>query len=166
MRRVLALLGSALFFILAPGVVAGVIPYWITQWNWPAPFAGWEALALIGGVLIVFGAIVLVESFVRFAWMGLGTPAPVAPTQHLVVSGFYRHVRNPMYVAVTSLIIGQALLFARFELGAYALVVWVAFHLFVLGYEEPTLRARYGAQYDAYAEAVPRWLPRTHPWRD
>lgn len=151
--------------MLAPGVVAGLIPYWFTRWRWPDPFTGWEMPAAAGAVLIVIGAAVLVECFVRFAWTGLGTPAPVAPTAHLVVGGFYRHVRNPMYVAVTSLLLGQSLVFARPELAAYALAVWAAFHVFVVMYEEPTLRSRYGGQYEAYARAVPRWLPRMQAWR-
>ena len=165
MQRALALLGSLLFFMLAPGTIAGLIPYWFTQWRWPEPFAGWEILAAMGAALIVFGAIVLVECFLRFAWIGLGTPAPVAPTESLIVSGFYRHVRNPMYVAVTSLVIGQALVFARPGLAVYAAIVWLSFHVFVLSYEEPTLRTRYGESYDAYVRAVPRWFPRMHPWR-
>ena len=100
----------------------------------------------------------------RFAIEGLGTPAPIAPTRHLVVTGFYRHVRNPMYVAVLAVILGQALLFANARLLAYGAAFWLACHLFVVFYEEPTLRRSFGADYDAFRANVPRWIPRLRPW--
>lgn len=165
MNRASALLGSALFLLAAPGVVAGLIPYWITGWRMGEPPFGLSFLPMIGAVLAALGGVALVECFVRFAWNGRGTPAPVAPTQRLVLNGFYRHVRNPMYVAVSALNIGQALLFSSSALLGYAALTWIAFHTFVLLYEEPTLSARYGAEYDAYLKAVPRWMPRLTPWR-
>ena len=108
--RVRSALGSGLFFAVAPGIVAGLVPWLLTGWE-----AGttWPPLQLLGGLLIVAGAIVLVEAFARFAVEGIGTPAPVAPTQRLVVGGLYRYVRNPMYVAVGATIVGQALLLGR-----------------------------------------------------
>ncbi len=90
---------------------------------------------------------------------------PLMPTRHLVVSGLYRHMRNPMYVAVASLIAGQALLFGDLRLLTYAACVWAAFHLFVLLYEEPTLMKAYPEEYPVFRENVPRWIPRIHPWR-
>src|SRR5262249_4856012 len=93
---------------------------------------------------------------------GVGTPAPVFPTRQLVVTGLYRYVRNPMYVAVTSTILSQGLIFANVELLECGALVWLLFHLFVLVYEEPTLRASFGSQYTACAE-VPRWIPRLTP---
>jgi len=107
---------------------------------------------------------VLLDSFRRFAVEGLGTPAPIAPTQRLVVSGFYRYVRNPMYVAVASVIFGQGLLFGSVAVLEYGVAVWLAFYLFVLLYEESVLRARYGEEYDIFVAEVPRWLPRLRPW--
>jgi protein-S-isoprenylcysteine O-methyltransferase Ste14 len=107
----------------------------------------------------------LVECFFRFAWRGLGTSAPIAPTRRLIVTGLYRHVRNPMYVAVFVLIAGQALLFGSMPLLVYAAAVWAAFHLFVLFYEEPTLRRQFPDDYERFLDAVPRWLPRLRPWR-
>ena len=101
----------------------------------------------------------------RFALKGLGTPAPIAPPERLVVTGLYRHVRNPMYVAVTSLIVGQALFFGDVRLLEYGLVLWAGFHLFVLAYEEPTLRAEFGAEYRDFCAHVRRWIPRLKPWR-
>jgi protein-S-isoprenylcysteine O-methyltransferase Ste14 len=129
------------------------------------PFFGIQLFRAAGGVLIALGAIGLVDSFVRFAVQGLGTPAPVFPTRRLVVSGIYRYVRNPMYVAVVSAILGQGLLLGNVFLMEYGGFVWVATHLFVLLYEEPTLRASFGSEYDTFCAQVPRWIPRLRPWR-
>ena len=106
------------------------------------------------------GIVVLVPAFVQFAMEGIGTPAPVAPTERLVVGGLYRYVRNPMYLAVLSIIVGQALVLGQPGLLVYAAVVALAFGIFVAAYEEPTLHRRYGAEYDAYRQAVPAWWPR------
>ncbi|HEY3140422.1 MAG TPA: isoprenylcysteine carboxylmethyltransferase family protein, partial [Acidimicrobiales bacterium] len=108
---------------------------------------------------------VLLHAFVRFVVEGVGTPAPVAPTEHLVVGGLYRYVRNPMYLAVLAAILGQALVLGRLVLVPYAAVVAAAFVAFVRGYEEPTLAWQFGDRYQAYRAAVPGWWPRRHPWR-
>ncbi len=155
-----AALGSLAFLFLAPGVVAGLMPWLITGWRPLPPGDGLGALRWASLVLIAAGLTVVLEAFARFAWVGLGTPAPVAPTRTLVVSGFYRFVRNPMYVAVTALIFGQAMLFASWSVALYGVVVATAFHLFVRLYEEPTLREAYGEEYAAYCAATPRWIPR------
>ena len=105
------------------------------------------------------GVPLLLDSFARFALKGLGTPAPVFPTRHLVVSGLYRYVRNPMYLAVVAVIVGQGLLFGDVRVLEYALIPWLAAHLFVLFYEEPTLRRSFGAEYEIYRANVPRWIP-------
>jgi protein-S-isoprenylcysteine O-methyltransferase Ste14 len=102
---------------------------------------------------------------VRFAIQGLGTPAPVFPTRHLVVTGLYRYVRNPMYVAVVSAILGESLLFGNVTLLEYGGLAWLLFHLFVLLYEEPKLGASFGPDYAAFVAAVPRWIPRLSPGR-
>jgi protein-S-isoprenylcysteine O-methyltransferase Ste14 len=158
MRKARAALGSLVFLLIAPGITAGLVPYWITGWD-AAPGTSLP-LQVVGGVLVVAGAGVLLHAFARFVVEGVGTPAPVAPTERLVVGGLYRWVRNPMYVAVTSTIIGQALLLGRPVLIAWAAVFVAAVAAFVHGYEEPTLLARYGAEYEAYRHAVPGWLPR------
>jgi protein-S-isoprenylcysteine O-methyltransferase Ste14 len=106
-----------------------------------------------------------VDSFGRFALQGLGTPAPIAPTQHLVVTGLYRYVRNPIYVAVAAVIFGQAVLFGDWRLFAYGAVFCLVCHLFVVGYEEPTLKKSFGAEYEAFRINVPRWIPRLTAWR-
>jgi protein-S-isoprenylcysteine O-methyltransferase Ste14 len=160
-QRLKAALGSAVFLLLAPGVMAGVVPWLLTGWDSTNPPA---LVELLGGVLIVAGAAVLIHAFARFVTEGLGTPAPVAPTEHLVVGGLYRYVRNPMYIAVDAIIVGQALLLGRPVLLAYAAVFWLIVATFVHTYEEPTLTDRYGDEYTAYREAVPGWLPRLRPW--
>ena len=162
MRPLGAILGSALFFVAAPCVMGGLIPWWITRWDMqPGP----EALRYLGAALIVLALPGLVDSFVRFAVQGLGTPAPVAPTQSLVVTGLYRYTRNPMYVAVAGVIFGQALLFASPWLAVYGGAFWLICHIFVVMYEEPALAKQFPGDYPAYKKAVPRWLPRLLPWR-
>jgi len=158
------IIGSVIFLGIAPGVVAGWIPYTLSRWHMEPPFLGVQAGRWIGGALVMVGFAVLVDSFARFALEGKGTPAPVAPTETLVVSGLYRHVRNPMYLAVVAAILGQALLFGSVSLLTYAAVVWGLFHLFVLAYEEPTLRRRFGDSYRVYQQGVGRWWPRLRPW--
>jgi protein-S-isoprenylcysteine O-methyltransferase Ste14 len=162
--RVRAVLGSLVFFIIAPATVAGWIPYWLSRWRVQPPLLGVPGERFVGGVLVGLGIAGLVECFGRFALEGRGTPAPVAPTRSLVVSGLYRHVRNPMYVAVVSVILGQALLLGSRVLLLYAGVVWLLFHAFVRVYEEPTLRRQFGASYEAYRANVRRWWPRLTPW--
>jgi protein-S-isoprenylcysteine O-methyltransferase Ste14 len=149
--------GSALFFVLAPGVVAGLIPWWLTGWEREEL---WAPLRVAGGALLVVGLAVLLHAFARFVVEGLGTPAPVAPTEHLVVGGLYRYVRNPMYLAVLAAIVGQALLLGQLELLAYAAVVALAFVAFVHWYEEPTLHRQFGEEYEKYRRQVPGWIPR------
>jgi protein-S-isoprenylcysteine O-methyltransferase Ste14 len=157
-RRPSAAAGSALFFAVAPGTVAGLIPLALTGWQAQAEW--WPPLRALGALLVVAGAAVLVHAFARFVIEGLGTPAPLAPTEHLVVGGLYRYVRNVMYIAVTSAIVGQALLLGSRGLLVYAAVAWAGMAAFVKLYEEPTLADRYGAQYEEYRRAVPAWWPR------
>lgn len=116
--------------------------------------------------MVLAGGYGLIESFIRFAWKGLGTPAPVAPTRRLIVSGLYRHVRNPMYISVIAIIVGQGLLLGQASLLAYGALLWAGFHLFVVTYEEPALRRQFGEDYVRFTCAVPRWLPRPLPWKD
>jgi protein-S-isoprenylcysteine O-methyltransferase Ste14 len=153
-------IGSALFFALAPGVVAGVVPWLLTGWD-GEPATLWP----LGVVLVACGAAVLIHAFARFVREGIGTPAPIAPTRHLVVGGLYRWIRNPMYVAVVTCVMGQALLLSREVLWVYAFGLMALFYAFVRGYEEPTLRMQFGSEYEAYRRAVPGWHPRVRPAR-
>ena len=162
MNRLAAALGSAVFFVIAPGSIAGYGPWAISGWRVRAVS---PALQDFGVILILAGLAALVECFARFVWRGRGTPAPIAPPRSLVVSGLYRRTRNPMYVAIVTTILGQAALFGDIRLVAYAAVVWAGFHLWVLVYEEPALRRAFPGEYAAYAAAVPRWRPRLRAWR-
>ena len=165
MRRPTAALGSALFFLLAPGVVVGLIPWLLTEgWQAREPVPYWAPVRVLGAVLLVAGLIALVGAFVRFVVEGFGTPAPVAAPERLVIGGVYRYVRNPMYVAVLAAIVGQALLLGQLGLLLYAVAAWVVVAAFVRFYEEPTLTRRFGADYEAYRRAVPAWWPRLRPW--
>jgi protein-S-isoprenylcysteine O-methyltransferase Ste14 len=164
MNRGNAIAGSAIFLVIAPGTVMILVPWWISRWHMAAPLLGFSLFRVIGVILMVAGLPVLLDSFARFAIQGLGTPAPIAPPSHLVVSGLYRYVRNPMYVAGVLIIGGQGLFFGNLRVLEYVLVVWLAFHLFVLLYEEPVLRSKFGAEYDEFRAHVRRWLPRLRPW--
>jgi protein-S-isoprenylcysteine O-methyltransferase Ste14 len=163
-RKARAAVGSLVFLVLAPGVVAGVVPWWLTGWRVQSPLPYWLPLRVGGLILLAAGVVVLLQAFVRFVIEGLGTPAPVAPTERLVVGGLYRYVRNPMYLAVAAIIVGQALALGQPILLLYAGAFAVAVAAFVHWYEEPTLRRRFGDQYEAYRRAVPAWWPRSVPW--
>lgn len=156
--RAKAAAGSLVFLVVAPGVVAGLVPWLLTGWD-AAGDVAWPLIAG-GAVLVAGGGAVLLHAFARFVGEGVGTPAPVAPTEQLVVGGLYRYVRNPMYLAVAAMIVGQAMILGRPGLLLYALAFGVAVGAFVRFYEEPTLARRYGAEYDAYRRAVPGWVPR------
>jgi protein-S-isoprenylcysteine O-methyltransferase Ste14 len=155
--RLRAAAGTALFLVLAPGVVAGLVPWLLTGWQ-ANDVPTW--LRLLGWITLALGVAVLVEAFVRFVVEGIGTPAPAAPTEKLVVGGLYRYVRNPMYIAVGAVILGQAAVLGRWILVGYAAVFGLTVHTFVRLYEEPTLRRRFGSSYDEYVATVARWLPR------
>jgi protein-S-isoprenylcysteine O-methyltransferase Ste14 len=164
--RLRPIIGSVVFFLVAPGVVAGWIPHALSGWRLRPPLLGFVPARLLGGFLVAVGVTCLLDCFARFAILGHGTPAPVAPTRSLVVSGLYRYVRNPMYLAVVSTILGQGMLLGSVALLGYGGVVWLLFHLFVLVYEEPTLRDRFGGSYGAYQARVRRWWPRLAPWSE
>ena len=165
MNKWTATIGSAVFFLAAPGVVGGLIPWLLTNWQVREPLPYMAPVRVLGAVLLAAGLAALVQAFVRFVVEGLGTPAPIAAPDRLVVGGPYRHVRNPMYVTVLAIIVGQALLLGQPVLLAYAVILWLIVASFVRFYEEPELRRRFGAQYEAYRHAVPAWWPRLHPWR-
>jgi protein-S-isoprenylcysteine O-methyltransferase Ste14 len=164
-NRLPAIVGTGFFLLLAPGTVAGLVPWWITRWRMQPPLLGFSGFRVIGAVMIAAGIAVVLDSFARFALQGLGTPAPILPTRHLVVSGLYQYVRNPMYVGVLAIILGQGLLLGDGRLFAYGVLLWLGVHIFVVGYEEPTLRRSFGSEYEAFRRNVPRWIPHLSPWR-
>lgn len=165
-RRRSALLGSVTFFVVAPGTVAGLLPWLLTGWAASDPMPGWAPVPVrvAGAVLLAAGLAVLLHAFGRFVREGLGTPFPGAPPRHLVVGGLYRYVRNPMYLAIAAAVFGQALLLGRPVLLGYGLVAVAANAAFVHWREEPVLARRFGDEYDAYRRAVRAWWPRARPW--
>jgi len=160
MKRPAAALGSAVFFAVVPGTVSGLVPWWLTGWQ--VKLHWWPPLRVLGVLLILAGLPLLVQAFVRFVVEGFGTPAPIAPPAQLVVGGVYRYIRNPMYVSVLAVILGQMLLLGQWVLLWYAAAVLAAVFSFVKLYEEPMLRAKFGSAYGDYLRTVPGWVPR---WR-
>ena len=160
-----ALLGTIVFTLTIPTTAIVLIPYLLTGWNMQPPLLGTESTRSLGVALMVLAAPLFFRFLAGFVREGHGTPAPIAPTVHLVVGGPFQWIRNPGYVAVVSLVVGQALFLGSWPVLAYAALLAVAFHLFVVLYEEPTLRCQFGEQYEAYCSAVPRWLPRLRPSR-
>jgi protein-S-isoprenylcysteine O-methyltransferase Ste14 len=149
---------SAAFTLFGgPGILGVLLPFWIGGWRLPRPLT---LMQWAGTAIIVLGAVPLLESIVRFVRVGRGTLAPMVPTEQLVVSGLYKFVRNPMYVGVVTAVFGQALLFRNRSVGIYAGILWAGFTAFILLYEEPTLKNKYGAAYRLYCGHVGRWLPR------
>lgn len=163
MRKQRSAVVSAAFFVVGPGSVVGLIPWLITRWRLRRPLPGWVAARAVGAVLVAAGLVPVASAFAEFV-KARGTPIPIAPTQRLVVSGFNRHVRNPMYAGMLLSVLGQALLFGNVRLLAYAAAVWAFPAAFVRCYEEPALARRFGAEYETYRRAVPAWLPRLRPW--
>lgn len=155
-RRRRAAIGTLVFTIAVPGTAVVLLPWLLSGWR----LAGSWALRALGFLLIVAALPVFASFLVRFVREGIGTPAPIAPTERLVVGGPFERVRNPGYVAVIALLLGQALLFGSGAVAVYAVLVALGFHVFVVRYEEPTLRRRFGAEYEDYCRRVPRWWPR------
>ena len=148
---------SVIFFVLAPGMVAGCIPLALLRTGSQVQAAPFSYLAF---PLWVIGVAMLVWCFWDFLAKGKGTPAPIDPPRELVVSGLYQYVRNPMYVGVLLVIIGHFLWFGFWNLLIYAVLVFMGFSAFVIFYEEPTLKRNFGAAYEEYLKRVPRWIPR------
>lgn len=161
--RTSAAVGSVVFFLVAPGTVVGLLPWLITRWQFAEPTPYWVVAQSLGALLVALGLIPLVTAFVEFV-RARGVPAPVAPTESLVVSGANRYVRNPMYVGIAAALVGQALLFGSGWLVVYAIGVHVAFVLWVRLYEEPTLVRQFGSEYETYRRHVRGWIPRLRPW--
>jgi protein-S-isoprenylcysteine O-methyltransferase Ste14 len=158
MTRVLApILNTILFTIFVPGTVAILIPRWLIG-GLPSLQPG--VLTWLGALITLIGAAIYFRCAWEFAVRGLGTPAPIAPTKFLVTTALHRYVRNPMYIGVALVIVGEAVLFRKPHLAEYAAVMLLIAHTFVVLYEEPTLHRQFGESYDAYRRSVPRWIPK------
>lgn len=163
MRRSSAALSTAAFFVIGPGTVLGLIPWWITGWEFREPLPYWGIAQAAGVLLILAGLVPLVGAFIEFA-RARGAPTPITPTQHLVVDGFNRYVRNPMYVGLGMVILGETLLFGQPRLLWWLAGVIVVTMVFVRWYEEPAMRRLFGETYEEYRRNVPAWIPRVRPW--
>ena len=150
-------LGSLLFLVIAPGTVAGYIPLVLLR-NGPQIETG--IFAYLAFPFWLIGSIILLWCFWDFTFQGHGTPAPIAPPTELVATGFYRYVRNPIYVSLLAILIGHFLWFGYWNLLIYAIIVFIGFNLVVAYYEEPTLKRKFGASYENYLKRVPRWIPK------
>lgn len=156
---------SILFMLCGgPGIVLLYLPLWITRFRIPASEPIWQMF--IGGALIIAGIIPALESMRRFIYVGRGTLVPVALPEHLVVSGLYRYLRNPMYAGVMAALCGEAILFWNRGLLIEAVLVSIGFDIFIRFYEGPTLVRRHPHEYPLYKHDVPRWQPRLTPWND
>jgi protein-S-isoprenylcysteine O-methyltransferase Ste14 len=147
-------LRALLAFLALPTVVAGVVPFLIVGRNTHLAKG-----APVGIVLVIVGLFLLLWCVRDFYVSGKGTLAPWDPPKHLVRVGLYRLVRNPMYVAVLTLVSGWALMFGSGAIAIYLLILAVGFHLRVLFYEEPWLERQFGQDWEAYSKSVSRWLP-------
>ena len=147
---------NLLFTVLAPGTVAVYLPVMLAGRRLPGP----GPALVVGLVLVAAGAALYLWSVWDFATFGRGTPAPIDPPAKLVIRGPYRFTRNPMYVGMLTVVLGWTILFGAAPLLLYALALGTAFHLFIILYEEPHLRAEFPGEYEAYCSRVPRWLPR------
>ncbi len=156
----LLLLRSIFFTFLLPGTVTVLIPYWIILSNDARTSSDHPVLRYFGLLPIAIGAAGLLWCIWEFFSEGRGTLAPVDPPRHLVVRGLYRYVRNPMYVAVVMILLGEAILFMSARVLVEAVVFMISAYLFVVFYEEPILRMQFGESYERYLHQVGRWIPR------
>jgi protein-S-isoprenylcysteine O-methyltransferase Ste14 len=163
MRKSTAAITSLAWFVAVGGTFGVLLPYLTNDWHFHHPLPYWAIARVAGVLLICAGLVPLIDSFVEFFRAG-GTPVPVASPPRLVVTGFYRYVRNPIYVGFLIILIGQTLLFGSPGMLEYSLVALCVGAAAVRFYEEPILIRKFGADYQAYRDAVRAWLPRLRPW--
>jgi protein-S-isoprenylcysteine O-methyltransferase Ste14 len=163
MRKPARAVTSLAWFVVMGGTFGCLLPYLLGDWRLGRPLPYWGIARAAGVLLICAGLVPVVQSFIEF-FKASGTPVPVASPPRLVVTGFFRYVRNPIYVGFLIILIGQALLFGSLGMLEYAAVAWCIGAAAARWYEEPVLARRFGAEYQAYRRAVPAWLPRLHPW--
>jgi len=163
MSRRTAVTASVAWGAALGGTFGCLLPYLLGYWHPHRPLPYWAAAQAVGALLICAGLVPVVGSFAEFIRAG-GTPIPVASPPRLVVRGFYRHVRNPIYVGFLAALLGQALVFGSLGLVEYSLAAWCVGAAAARWYEEPRLARKFGSEYQAYRRAVPAWLPRLRPW--
>jgi protein-S-isoprenylcysteine O-methyltransferase Ste14 len=156
-RAVVPILNTILFTIVVPGTVAVYIPMRLAG-GYSKPQPG--PLMWLGAICVITGAAIYFRCAWEFAVRGLGTPAPIAPTKYLVTTALHQRVRNPMYIGVALAIVGQAAIFHSLHVVEYAVLMLLTAHIFVILYEEPTLRRQFGDSYEEYRRSVPRWIPK------
>ena len=156
-RSLVPILNTILFTIFVPGTVAGYIPYRLAD-RFAHRTSG--PMEWLGLAVLAVGAAIYFRCAWEFAARGLGTPAPIAPTKFLVTTALHRYLRNPMYLGVAMVIVGEATLFRSVHVLEYAALMLAAAHTFVVLYEEPTLRRQFGESYEEYRRTVPRWIPK------
>ncbi|QDP98312.1 isoprenylcysteine carboxylmethyltransferase family protein [Microlunatus elymi] len=164
MRRRREVILSAGWGLALGGMFGCLVPWWLGYWQvrWSAEIALWAAV--LGMVLVGLGLVPIVGAFAAFVRAG-GTPIPAASPPRLVITGWYRYVRNPIYVGFLIVLLGQALIFGSTGMLGYTAVAWGIGALAVRYYEQPRLARRFGTAYAQYRNAVPAWIPRLHPWR-
>src|SRR6266498_5182890 len=154
-------LRSIFFTVLQPGTVTILIPYWLVSSRSVAASSPYQALRYLGLPLIIIGAATLLWCIWDFFASGRGTISPIDPPKHLVVRGLYRYVRNPMYVAVVTILLGEAIFFLSVPVLIEAGIFFILANLFVMCYEEPALRRKFGESYEEYLQTAGRWIPRS-----
>lgn len=152
-------LRNLLFTILQPGIIAVLVPFWLSGKSlkqvFEQPFAWYHFL---GFLVFTTGSAIVLICVASFAILGKGTLSPADPTKKLVVSGLYRFSRNPMYVGVTMMLMGESIFFQSYTVGAYTLLIFVSFNIFIAFFEEPRLQDDFGNEYKEYTKKVRRWL--------
>jgi protein-S-isoprenylcysteine O-methyltransferase Ste14 len=163
MRKSTAAVVSVAWGVALGGTFGCLLPYLLGYWHFHRPLPHWGVAQAVGGLLIGLGLVPIVQAFIEFIKAN-GTPVPAASPPRLVVSGFYRYVRNPIYVGFVIILAGQALLFGSAGLVKYTAVAWCIGAAAARFYEEPRLARKFGAEYQDYRRAVRAWIPRLHPW--
>lgn len=156
-KRILKIL---FLMIIGPGSVIVFIPCLIMSFFGPPDFYKIGHSQYIGIIPILMGLIISLWCFYDFISVGKGTPVPTDPPEKLVIIGMYRFVRNPMYIGILFLLFGEAVFFKSFALLGYTACIYCLFHIFIIGFEEPMLKSRFGKEYEKYCNTVPRWLIR------
>jgi len=152
-----------LFFVLiGPGSVIVYIPFVLLCFFGPHDFFKINTIQYVGALPIVLGLFVSLWCFHSFLFTGKGTPVPIDPPQKLVKNGLYRFIRNPMYLGILLLLLGEAVLFKSFVLLIYSAIMFCAFQIFIVAFEEPSLHSKFGNEYEKYCNAVPRWIFHKH----